>query len=52
VFGEPFPAVRAWGFAMIWLALAIYVGDGFLKRGRYPFPPNETRAAADTSPGQ
>jgi len=34
VFGEPFPAVRAWGFAMIWLALAIYAGDGLLRSRR------------------
>jgi chloramphenicol-sensitive protein RarD len=34
VFGEPFPAVRAWGFAMIWLALSIYAGDGLLRSRR------------------
>jgi chloramphenicol-sensitive protein RarD len=34
VFGEPFPAVRAWGFALIWLALAIYMGDSFLRSRR------------------
>jgi chloramphenicol-sensitive protein RarD len=31
VFGEPFPAVRAVGFVMIWLALAVYVADGLLR---------------------
>ena len=34
VFGEPFPAVRAWGFVLIWLALAIYVGDSYLRSRR------------------
>jgi len=31
VFGEPFPAIRALGFVMIWLALAVYVADGLLR---------------------
>ncbi len=33
VFGEPFPRARAIGFALIWLALAIYAVDG-LRRNR------------------
>ena len=33
VFGEPFTAVRAVGFAFIWLALAVYAADG-LRRAR------------------
>jgi chloramphenicol-sensitive protein RarD len=31
VFGEPFQAIRALGFVMIWLALAVYVADGLLR---------------------
>jgi chloramphenicol-sensitive protein RarD len=31
-FGEPFPRVRAIGFALIWCALAIYAVNG-LRRG-------------------
>ena len=31
MFGEPFPAVRALGFGMIWLALAVYIVDGALR---------------------
>jgi len=34
MFGEPFPAVRAFGFALIWLALAVYVVDGLLRSRR------------------
>jgi chloramphenicol-sensitive protein RarD len=33
VFGEPFTAVRAVGFVLIWLALAVYAADG-LRRAR------------------
>jgi chloramphenicol-sensitive protein RarD len=32
VFGESFSATRAIGFAMIWTALAIYAGQGLLRR--------------------
>jgi chloramphenicol-sensitive protein RarD len=32
VFREPFPAARAVGFAFIWIALAIYAGEGLLSR--------------------
>jgi chloramphenicol-sensitive protein RarD len=28
VFGEPFPAARAVGFALIWAALAVYAAEG------------------------
>jgi chloramphenicol-sensitive protein RarD len=31
VFAEPFPAVRAGGFVLIWLALAVYAADGLLR---------------------
>jgi chloramphenicol-sensitive protein RarD len=31
VFGEPFPAVRAWAFVLIWLALAVYATDGLVR---------------------
>jgi chloramphenicol-sensitive protein RarD len=31
MFGEPFPAVRALGFALIWLALLVYIVDGLLR---------------------
>jgi chloramphenicol-sensitive protein RarD len=34
LFGEPFPAIRALGFALIWLALAVYVVDGLLRSRR------------------
>jgi chloramphenicol-sensitive protein RarD len=34
MFGEPFPAVRALGFALIWLALLVYIGDGLLRSRR------------------
>ena len=34
VFGEPFPAVRALGFVMIWLALAVYMADSLLRARR------------------
>jgi chloramphenicol-sensitive protein RarD len=33
LYHEPFPAARAFGFALIWVALLIYAGDG-LWRGR------------------
>jgi chloramphenicol-sensitive protein RarD len=32
VFHEPFSSARATGFALIWLGLAIYAGDGLLRR--------------------
>ncbi|MGH8441301.1 MAG: EamA family transporter RarD [Nevskiaceae bacterium] len=31
LYGEPFSAVQAQGFACIWLALGIYAGDGLLR---------------------
>jgi chloramphenicol-sensitive protein RarD len=31
LFREPFPAVRALGFGLIWLALAVYIADGLLR---------------------
>ena len=31
LYGEPFTAVQAQGFACIWLALGIYAADGFLR---------------------
>jgi chloramphenicol-sensitive protein RarD len=34
VFGEPFPPGRAKGFAFIWMALAIYGGDGLWRARR------------------
>lgn len=34
LFGEPFPLARAFGFACIWVGLALYAADGFLSRGR------------------
>jgi chloramphenicol-sensitive protein RarD len=34
MFGEPFPAVRALGFALIWLALAVYIVDGLVRSRR------------------
>jgi chloramphenicol-sensitive protein RarD len=38
VFGEPFTTTQAVGFSCIWLALAIYAGDGLvrLRRARHP----------------
>jgi chloramphenicol-sensitive protein RarD len=33
-FREPFPAVRAIGFAFIWAALALYAGEGLLRTRR------------------
>lgn len=37
VFGEPFGRERAIGFALIWIALALYAGDGW-RRSRRPPP--------------
>jgi chloramphenicol-sensitive protein RarD len=34
LFHEPFPAVRALGFGLIWLALALYATDGLLRARR------------------
>lgn len=34
LFHEPFGAARAFGFALIWLALAIYAGEGLLRARR------------------
>ena len=34
LYGEPFTAVQAQGFACIWLALGIYAGDGLLRLRR------------------
>ncbi len=36
VFGEPFGSERMIGFALIWLALAIFATDGFLRSRRRP----------------
>lgn len=36
---EPFAGARALGFALIWLALLIYAGDGFLRARRAAAPP-------------
>lgn len=36
VFGEPFGRDRAIGFVLIWLALAIYAGDGLRRARRSP----------------
>ena len=34
VFGEPFPPARAFGFCLIWLALALYAGEGLARSMR------------------
>ncbi|MEZ5464556.1 MAG: EamA family transporter RarD [Lysobacteraceae bacterium] len=36
VFGEPFGSERMIGFALIWIALAIFATDGFLRSRRRP----------------
>jgi chloramphenicol-sensitive protein RarD len=36
MFGEPFPMVRALGFGLIWLALAVYLVDGLRSAGLQP----------------
>lgn len=36
IFGEPFGSERMIGFALIWLALAIFATDGFLRSRRRP----------------
>jgi chloramphenicol-sensitive protein RarD len=36
---EPFAGARALGFALIWLALLIYAGDGLWRARRAPAPP-------------
>ncbi len=36
LYGEPFSAVQAQGFACIWLALGIYAADGFMRWRRAP----------------
>ena len=33
-FGEPINGVRLLSFALIWLSLAIYSADSFMRRGR------------------
>jgi chloramphenicol-sensitive protein RarD len=38
IFREPFDGSRLIGFALIWLALALYSGD-LLRHGRGPAPP-------------
>ncbi len=32
VYGEPFDQARAIGFGMVWLALILFMGEGFLAR--------------------
>lgn len=46
LYHEPFPAQRAAGFALIWLALAIYAGDGLWRAQRRPVPLDAGNAAA------
>lgn len=38
VFGEPFGSERAIGFALIWIALALYAGDGWRRSRMRPAP--------------
>ncbi len=39
LFGEPFPLVRAIGFILIWLALAIFAADGLRRSWQQRRPP-------------
>jgi chloramphenicol-sensitive protein RarD len=36
LYGEPFTSTQALGFGCIWLALAVYAGDGFVRMRRNP----------------
>src|SRR5690606_17921070 len=38
VLGEDFGSDRAVGFVLIWIALAVYAGDGLLRARRPPLP--------------
>ena len=38
VLGESFGRDRAVGFILIWIALAVYAGDGWLRARRAPLP--------------
>lgn len=38
VFGEPFGSERMMGFALIWLALLLFAGEGLLRARRRPAP--------------
>lgn len=38
LYHEPFTQTRAIGFAMIWMALVIYAGDGLIRARRKPVP--------------
>jgi chloramphenicol-sensitive protein RarD len=51
VFGEPFPPARAAGFALIWVAIAIYAGHGLLRArsARQPAVPAVAQDVRDSN---
>src|SRR3546814_15332080 len=44
--GEDFGSERAIGFVLIWIALAVYAGDGLLRAPRPPPPAGSERTRA------
>ena len=39
LYGEPFAGTRAVGFSIIWVGIAVFVADGFLRSRQVPVPP-------------
>ena len=50
VFGEPMPPLRLAGFALVWVALAVFTVDGLRSAGRTRSAARVARAGRDSAP--